>query len=612
MVRGQERQILGIVRFLLPVFCLFFFFQTTSYSREKQRVNITGKVYYQGPGRIKKVVPLVPVKLIRVRRGKTMTFIESQTDKNGDFALRSSRPVVGGEYRIWVEFEKNGVVYRGMATKQVPDSKDFDLNWKLEWSANIVCSPVGETHEEKKETTRSILAKERKKALKKIEEKMLSMSHPDLISLARANEPIFELDHKFIRARETKKAAAGGIDLVLFLQGIQVPERFFFETEVRVHKTYHLTRWCPVFGFIFRKGKEQDYIHTTRNNIHFAVPQCRRREKTFDLLDYTVISRQFLWHLFHPKTEVYEPIPPGSVAYTFSQPILFFEKEWGKIGILKKPREIFVFLDQKLIRQVPYSKMLGYFSSSVGYMDVEFRDLKVYPIKPQQGQQLTEQQKEDTVTVSSLLPHELKEAQKVLRRVGRVYVTTDAILGLAREIDPQTRLPYADQIRLLVFASNALEHLDNRNYHGLLKESAWFATKSALTKVFPISAPFVELGEMYYWLGKKLVQLPEFAENAFLKRQLDEYISLRNQDKSPQQIRILAYDSPLDGYFTSKRLSLGLSAQLNMASRLRSQGMTPEVIFELGEKIWRLKQQPTLRRDPGVQSLLHRLTQTTR
>jgi len=352
------------------------------------RVNIKGK-----SSRIKKVVPLVSVKLIRVRRGKTTTFIEGQTDKNGNFAIRSSRPAVGGEYRILVEFEKNGVVYRGMVTKQVPVSKDFDLNWKLRWSADVVCSPVGEIQEEKKEISRFSLPKKREKVSKKIEKDMLSMSHADLMSLARTNKPIFELDHKFIRARETRKAAAGGIDLVLFLQGIQVPEAFFFEMEVRVHKTYHLTRWCPVFAFIFRKGEERDYIHTTRNNIHFAVPQCRRREKTFDLLDYTVISRKFLWHLFHPKTEVYEPIPPGSVSYTFSQPILFFEKEWAKIGILKKPKEIFVFLDQKLIRQVPYSKTLGYFSSSVGYMDVEFRDLKVYPIKAKQGQQLTKQQK---------------------------------------------------------------------------------------------------------------------------------------------------------------------------------------------------------------------------
>ncbi len=384
MIRGQNRQIVGVIKVLLIAFCFCLFFQTTSYSLEKQRFNIKGKVYYQGPGRIKKVVPLVPVKLIRVRRGKTMTFIESQTDKNGDFALRSSRPVVGGEYRIWVEFEKNGVVYRGMATKQVPDSKDFDLTWKLDWSADIICSPVGEIHEEKKEISRFRSPKKREKVSKKIEKDMLSMSHADLMSLARTKKPIFELEHKFIRARETKKAAAGGVDLILFLQGIQVPEEFLFETEARVHKTYHLTRWCPGFSFVFRKGKQRDYIHTTRNNIHFGFPQCRRREKTFDLLDYAVISRKFLWHQFHPKTEIYEPIPPGTVSYTFSQPILFFEKEWGKIGILKRRKEIFVFLDQKLIRQVPYSKPLGYFSAWVGYMDVEFRDLKVYPIKPRQ------------------------------------------------------------------------------------------------------------------------------------------------------------------------------------------------------------------------------------
>ena len=119
MLRDQEGQIVGILKFLLIVFCLFFFFQTASYSLEKQRVNIKGKVYYQESSRIKKVVPMVPVKLIRVRRGKTMAFIEGQTDINGEFALESSRPVAGGEYRILVEFEKNGIIYRGMAEKAV-------------------------------------------------------------------------------------------------------------------------------------------------------------------------------------------------------------------------------------------------------------------------------------------------------------------------------------------------------------------------------------------------------------------------------------------------------------------------------------------------------------
>lgn len=214
--------------------------------------------------------------------------------------------------------------------------------------------------------------------------------------------------------------------------------------------------------------------------------------------------------------------------------------------------------------------------------------------------------------------HEAEEARLTLERLGRVYISTNDVLKLANEIDPSTKLPYADTLSLLILASNAQRHLESQDYGKLLGESASFVAKKAVGNAYPFAAPFLVLGEFYYNLFKKIAGIPQQFENEFLKFQINQYLALRAVNDSTS-VRQIAYDSPIgladkraEGYFFSDRMGGSTSTQVNLALRLRESGLTPKIIFELGERLWNTQQKlPSIPNDGSVKELLERIRVVT-
>ncbi len=213
---------------------------------------------------------------------------------------------------------------------------------------------------------------------------------------------------------------------------------------------------------------------------------------------------------------------------------------------------------------------------------------------------------------------EAEEARLALERLGRVYLSTNDVLKLANEIDPSTKLPYAGTLSLLILASHAQKYLQSEDYGKLLGESASFVAKGALGKAYPFAAPFMMLGEFYYGLFKSIAGIPQQFANEFLKFQINQYLALRAMNDATS-VRQMAYDSLLgladkqaEGYFFSDRMGGITSTQVNLALRLRKNGLTPEVIFELGERLWNVQQMlPALPNDRSVKDLLDRIKAAT-
>ena len=214
--------------------------------------------------------------------------------------------------------------------------------------------------------------------------------------------------------------------------------------------------------------------------------------------------------------------------------------------------------------------------------------------------------------------HNAEDVRLALERLGQVYISTNDVLKLANEIDPSTKLPYADTLSLLILASNAQRHLESQDYGKVLGESASFVANKAVGKAYPFAAPFLVLGEFYYNLFKKIAGIPQQFENEFLKFQINQYLALRAVNDA-RSVRQIAYDSPLgladkraEGYFFSDRMGGSTSTQVNLALRLRKNGLTPVVIFELAERLWNVQQTlPALPNDHSVKELLDRIKAAT-
>lgn len=216
---------------------------------------------------------------------------------------------------------------------------------------------------------------------------------------------------------------------------------------------------------------------------------------------------------------------------------------------------------------------------------------------------------------ASLSRDEAREAQRVLEQVGQVYLSVDDVLKIGLELDPNTGLPFSDELRWLVFASKASRYLTARDYEGLTREAAWLATQKALCTYYPIACPFFVLGKMYSELGLLLVNLPRVADDAFLKAQVEEYLRLRREGRSPEQTRALAAaDGYLGDYFLlERRLGLGVRRQERSAENLSRRGITPEDVFELAESIYRAEvQKAQLLREPKTVELVTRIKQALR
>lgn len=214
-----------------------------------------------------------------------------------------------------------------------------------------------------------------------------------------------------------------------------------------------------------------------------------------------------------------------------------------------------------------------------------------------------------TAVVSVLTDEEATRARELLRAIGKTYVTVDDLLQIGAEIDPATRLPYADEIRWLLYADKAQEYLRNNDYWGLMAESSWFATKKAITASYPIAAPFLALGEFYYRLGQLLINLPDVSDRVFAEAQIDRYLALRAEGKSPELIRALVAADGYGGYFVLDRTSgLGVARQEASARRLRNKGIDANAIFQLAEAVWEAQQQQdSLLRDAPSRALMERI-----
>jgi hypothetical protein len=215
--------------------------------------------------------------------------------------------------------------------------------------------------------------------------------------------------------------------------------------------------------------------------------------------------------------------------------------------------------------------------------------------------------------------HNAEDARLALERLGRVYISTNDVLKLANEIDPSTKLPYAETLSLLILASQAQRYLQTEDYGKLLGESASFVAKTALGKAYPFASPFLMLGELYDGLFKNIAGIPQYFKNAFFRSQVTKYLSLRGT-YDERSVREFAFDSPLGwaddrarGYFFASGLGGSTSTQVNLALRLRNDGITPEVIFELGEKLWALQQNlRTLMTDQSMRELAQRIADASK
>lgn len=215
---------------------------------------------------------------------------------------------------------------------------------------------------------------------------------------------------------------------------------------------------------------------------------------------------------------------------------------------------------------------------------------------------------------ASLSSSEAEEARLALERLGRVYVSANDILKLANEIDPSTKLPYADTLSFLILVSKAQRHLESQDYGKLFGESTWFVGKKAIGNAYPFAMPFLTLGEFYYGLFKKITGIPQHFENQFFKFQMNKYLSLR-EAYDAKSVREFALDSPLGladdrakGYFFSGGMAGSTSTQVNLALRLRNSGIPPETIFELGERLWDIQQKlSSLPNDGSVRDLVQRI-----
>ena len=210
---------------------------------------------------------------------------------------------------------------------------------------------------------------------------------------------------------------------------------------------------------------------------------------------------------------------------------------------------------------------------------------------------------------ATLTPNELEQARKIFETSANVYLGVNDLLKIASEIDSTTKLPFADQLKFLVFTSKLESYFRKRDYGGILIESGSFVGMKVLSSVYPFAVRFVKLGALYVDLFVKLGNVNAFFRDQFVQRQIDEYFARRKEGESADRIRTDPANADIDGFLMPRNQRWGtMVLSLNQLNRLKEIGMTPENWFSFLENVWILQHQSnSMLKDPSVIDLAMRL-----